>query len=347
MMVRLSAFTLALLLLPLTTWGEARSPSVAYQDSSHLAAAVNDEHPGLGKPIVHAVTWCNSATGALTKTIVEEGNKGSRIYGIAFTRDGTRLAVAYESGQAVEYDPSKFNVRLGISTRHGDSPVWCVAYSPDGNILASGDQNGKVEIQDRNAASDNIWTAHGKDGRGGIASIVFLSNEMLATVSSGGNEKLLHLWDLKGNLIQDVGLNDFAAAVAYSEGRHKLATGTESGDVWIGDVDLKNKTPIGASVLKTLPNKPSVHGLSFEPLLQGVDPSKVRLRLAVAASSKSSFTAQLLYVDDLSVQKTLSTYEQSIWSVAFQPDGKTVASGGDNGNGQPVQVADPGTPEVK
>jgi WD40 repeat protein len=68
------------------------------------------------------------------------------IMGLAFSRNGARLATAGIDGAVIVWDTAtggevcRFRGHKGI--------VWCVAFSPDGNRAASGGDDGTVKIWD-------------------------------------------------------------------------------------------------------------------------------------------------------------------------------------------------------
>ena len=68
-----------------------------------------------------------------------------RVYDVQYTNDGMRLAVASSAGIWI-YDAITYKA-LSLLTKH-EASVHCIAFSPDGSTLASGDHDGIVHIWD-------------------------------------------------------------------------------------------------------------------------------------------------------------------------------------------------------
>lgn len=70
---------------------------------------------------------------------------GSQIYGIAFSRDGRLLAISTVYGHHIGLIDTE-NWEVVAHAQSADSPYISLSFSPDGKYLATGDDNGKVEL---------------------------------------------------------------------------------------------------------------------------------------------------------------------------------------------------------
>jgi WD40 repeat protein len=199
------------------------------------------------------------------------------------------LAVSPLSGQ----EPTLRKTLVGGDTDH--VVVVSVAFSPDGKTLASGGTYGVVKFWDL-ATGKNTHVLKGHMDT--VTSVAFSPNGK--TLASGGIGAPINLWDVASGKIS-IALIGGALSVAFSPDGKTLASG-EGGE---NAVKLWESSPTK--------NKLSIHDEPVGALLESFrETGAVPLQNAEVA---------------LCPLFTFGRHSKSVWSVAFSPDGKTLASG--------------------
>jgi WD40 repeat protein len=138
--------------------------------------------------------------------------------GIAFSPDGKLLAVA--AGDICLWDAASGKL-VRTMADHKDT-VYCVAFNPQGNRLASGDADGLVHVWDP-ATGKIVYTQRGQ--KGAVRGVAYSPDgSRLATASMDGS---VRIWDAyTAPLLLAIGASkDGLTCIAFSPDGKKLATG--------------------------------------------------------------------------------------------------------------------------
>ena len=148
-----------------------------------------------------------------------------RIEALAFSEDGTSLAVASASSQALLVDTRSWQVLRSLRM-----PMKCgqSISLPDGRKLATGDKSGNVSIW--SVASGELLTAH-RGHIGYVRSVRFTKDGR--TLASGGDDQHIRLWDpIEGAEICTLeGHADKIYTLAFSPDDGLLASGSYDGAI--------------------------------------------------------------------------------------------------------------------
>jgi len=178
----------------------------------------------------------------------------SQVDGIAYSPNGSNLAVAYGDGTLrIWYVATGLEVR---SIKAHDAAATSVAYSPDGAHLASASFDHTVKIWDANSGAkvhelrkhqDQVFSvAYGADG---------------TRLASAGKDKAVYVWDVKtGDVVHSFNDNeDEIVYVAFNRDGSLLASSTDNGSIWVWDLNTEKKSDPIAGRAKT------VNSVAFSP----------------------------------------------------------------------------------
>ncbi|GAB4291522.1 MAG: hypothetical protein Fur0025_26780 [Oscillatoriaceae cyanobacterium] len=245
--------------------------------------------------------------------------------------------------------------------------VRSVAFSPDGQTLASGSLDGTIKLWDL-AKGQTRQTLKADTAPGEMVySLLAISPDGEILASNSGSRGSIEIWNLKsGKLVQKVQAQTAGvAAIAISPNGDILATGSPDGTIqlWnlpsgtqiksfslhIGPVQALAISPNGETLATGFQNG----SINLSPLNPGNDsppednqelPNKLMLGHVnninsvafspdgkILASGSADNTIKLWDVTTRQLRYTLSSNQGVIYSVAFSGDGKMLASGSSSG----------------
>lgn len=246
-------------------------------------------------------------TGEVIKVLT--GHK-SPVKSVAFSPDGRTLVSGSHDRTLKLWD-----IHSGqeiLSLRH-IKQVETVAFSPNGKVLASGGEDSKIRLWSLENGKE-VRTLSGHTGI--VWSVAFSPNGQMLV--SGGADKLLKLWDIEtGRTLKTIKSHpDLVESVGFLLGGKTLASGGRDSAIntWSAETGEKIRSFEGKAW--------DISSVAFSPDGQ---------MLALASADKSIKLWDIVTRQPmLSFQARKYEADYPPVSMAFSPDSKTVASGGDD-----------------
>ena len=287
--------------------------------------------------------WRSGITLSTIRGQIGPGNEG-KIFALAVSPDGTTLATGgwYGPGTGAEPpygDLRLFDLKSGRLTAvlEGNSlPVFDIAFSPDGGMLAAGGQDGYVYVWQRDAAEESGWRAHTRLDADSwhVDRLAFAAGgtRIAATTTDNG----IRLWNLTAEspiaMPDAEPLRDTSVrALAVAPDGSRFATGNRDGlvQVW---------SAADGSLLHALPQQGFLVGaLAF------LDGDTLAVACGFPCTAGEGTTVWSL--SDGAPSRVYGGHDGPVYAGAVSPDGTLLATAG--GTRHEIHLWDPSTGELQ
>jgi WD40 repeat protein len=286
---------------------EANAAVAASRELSSLALNYLDQQPDLALLLSVAAYQTSDTlqaksallTGlerALSRSVVPFGpflppRQNSDIYAVAFSPDGQRLAWSTQDGLIALWDVQGQKV---IETLENPSTtfIYSIAFSPDGNTLATAGADNYVVLWDVTPGQPAQITQPRLFAKNIVHSISFNHDGSQLAVAVGSQ---IQIWDIatRRHIVTLLGHNDTVNSVSWSADGSKLASGGSDNRIWVWDAN-----------------------------------EMMRLYQQAGGSNNNQ---EVELEPNSGVGTILPRQSSVIWSVAWSPNNRLLASGAGNG----------------
>jgi serine/threonine protein kinase len=245
----------------------------------------------------------------------------------AFSPSGKTLSAAGGHGNGLT---SMMNTATGTRTRvlndNTDSQIDSEAFSPDGKVLACDESAGFVYLWNTTTWKGHMLAAPGDS----VTTAVAFTPSGKSIVTSANDDRVL-LWDratghVSATLRGSSG-NVLMTSVAVSQDGRLIAAGDQDGKVYLWGADTKRRVLTLAD-----PHSYGVDTVAFSPNGKLLATGDGNGRTYLWNIPSGTLAGTLDNPGGRVTSQLLGESRTAVYSVAFSPDGKTLATSDTNGN---------------
>ena len=230
------------------------------------------------------------------------------ITGISFSPDGSLMATSSLDKKVKLWNREGNQIKLITEFTKHPKEVWDVSFSPDGNRIASVGKDKKLIIWDKKGKLLHTSEGH----KYAIHSVTWSPDGK--TLATGSEDNTVIIWSREGKKLKILkGHTDAVNWVSFSPDGKLIASASDDKTIRIWDKDGK---------LIAVTNDKESHQLRVYSLAWSPDSSKI--------ASVSNDGSVKLWNSNAQLMRTLDTSGDWFNSIAFSPDGKTLAATSDD-----------------